>query len=178
MQLAYAGVEGADRRGSKRLPYTIRILSKELSSFRAVSNNINLTGTEIDSDSPVSIGHYMTLQFDLESVGFPVLKLQGRCVWTLEQIDDSTRRPRYRVGVGFTEQHPETHAAWTKFYRSILATEGASVMQKTIDGGAITDPRKDSLNHDDSGSVSPPPPPPPPSPRPTASSSGGWTPPS
>lgn len=177
LQMAYAGVEGADRRGSKRLPYTIRILSKELASFRAVSNNINLTGTEIDSDSPVSIDHYMILQFDLESVGFPVLKLQGQCVWTREEIDDSTRRPRYRVGVRFTEQHPETHAAWAKFYRSILAIEGASVMQKTMDGGAITDPRTENLNLDDSVPVPPPPPPPQPAASSSASSSGGWTPP-
>jgi hypothetical protein len=172
MQMAYAGVEGADRRGSKRLAYTIRILSKELASFRAVTNNINLTGTEINSDSPVAIGHYMNLQFDLESVGFPVLKLQGKCIWSLEEIDDSTRRPRYRVGVGFTDQHAETHAAWAKFYKSILATEGASVMMKTMDGGAIKDPRTENLNLEDSAPSVPSAPP-----APSASSSGGWTPP-
>jgi hypothetical protein len=88
LQMAYAGVEGADRRGSKRLTYTVRILSRELSSFHAVTSNINLNGTEISCDSPVAIGHFVNLQFDLESVGFPVLKLQAQCIWSIEEIDE------------------------------------------------------------------------------------------
>jgi hypothetical protein len=167
MQMAYAGVEGADRRASRRLPYTIRILSKELSSFRAVTTNINVSGTELNSDNPVAPGHYMNLQFDLESVGFPELKMQAVCVWSLEEIDEA-RKSRYRVGVGFTNQHPETHAAWAKFYRSILATEGASVMLKTIDGGSVADKKAE-------GGLPLVIPPPPPPPAPSASSSGQWT---
>ena len=168
MQMAYAGVEGADRRVSRRLPYTIRILSKELSSFRAVTTNINVSGTELNSDNPVAPGHYMNLQFDLESVGFPELKMQAVCVWSIEEIDEA-RKSRYRVGVGFTNQHPETHAAWAKFYRSILATEGASVMLKTIDGGSVADKKAEG------GLPLVIPPPPPPPPAPSASSSGQWT---
>jgi hypothetical protein len=169
MQMAYAGVEGADRRNSRRLPYTIRILSKELSSFRAVTSNINASGTELNCDHPVAPGHSMNLQFDLESVGFRELKMQAVCVWSAEEIDES-RRSRYRVGVGFTNQHPDTHAAWTKFYRSILANEGASVMLKTMDGGSVADKKVDGVSV--SAVIPPAPPPPPP---PSASSSGQWT---
>lgn len=177
MQMAYAGVPGADRRASRRLPYTIRILSKELSSFRAVTTNINLDGVELNCDNPVATGHLMNLQLDLESVGFRELKMQARCIWSIEEVDESSRRPRYRVGVGFTNQHPDAQTAWGKFYRGILASEGQSVMLKTMDGSSVPDKGKELVDAA-TAAVAQSAPPPPPSPEPpSASSSGRWTPP-
>lgn len=142
--MAYAGVEGPDRRASRRLPCTLRILSKELASFRAVTNNINLTGVELVCDNPVASGHKMSLQFDLESVGVRDLKMEAVCVWSLSEVDDS-RKTRYRIGVRFVNEQSSGKAAWTKFYNNLLANEGASVLHKTMDGSSAVDERKKSM---------------------------------
>lgn len=179
MQMAYSGVPGADRRASRRLPYTTRILSKELSSFRAVTTNINLNGVELNCDNPVANGHLMNLQLDLESVGFRELRMQARCIWSIEEVDEASRRPRYRVGVEFLNPGADAQAAWGKFYRGILAAEGQSVMLKTMDGSSVPDKGKELVDAATAAAAqaAPPPPPPPPNEPPSASSSGRWTPP-
>ena len=138
LRMAHGGIAGADRRGSKRLPCTVRILSRELSSFRAVTVNINATGAELSCDSPVVPGHLMNLQFDLGSVGVPELKMQAICMWSLETVDEARRGSKFRVGVEFSGLNAGAVAAWTKVYRQLLANEGASVMLKTMDGGSVT----------------------------------------
>ena len=174
--MMHAGVKGADRRASRRMPYTIRILSKELSSFRAVTTNINLNGVELNCDNPVATGHLLNLQLDLESAGVRELKLPARCLWSQEEVDES-RRSRYRVGVGFGNGEPSAMASWAKFYRGILANDGQSVMQRTMDGDSVPDKGKELVDAADAATAAqaPPAPPPPSLPTSPASPAGNWT---
>lgn len=168
-EMAYAGVEGPDRRQSRRMPCTVRILSKELASFRAVTTNVNLTGAELLCDDPVPNGHRLNLQFDLESVGVPDLKMQANCIWSVGEVDEASRKTRYRVGVAFAHPSPDALAAWTKFYRRLVDNEGASVMLKTMDASSAPEKNPEIVEAlSGPGAVAPPAPP-------SASSSGGWS---
>ena len=167
-EMAYAGVEGPDRRESRRLPCTVRILSKELASFRAVTTNVNLTGAELLCDDPVPDGHRLNLQFDLESVGVPDLKMQANCIWSLGEVDDASRKTRYRVGVAFVHPGPDAVAAWTKFYRRLVDNEGASVMLKTMDASSAPEKNPEIVEALTSPAPNQPT-------VPSADSSGGWS---
>ncbi len=147
-QMTLGGIAGADRRATKRLPCTVRILSRELKSYRAVTTNINLTGAELSCDDPVEPGHTMALQFDLSSVGIPDLKLTAVCIWSLEDVSTDRRGSRHRVGVAFPEHQSDNQVAWTRFYQKLLSEEGASVMLKTMDGASITEKRTETAYHE------------------------------
>jgi hypothetical protein len=132
--LAMAGVEGACRRASRRLSAVIRILSRELPNFRAVTRDVSQTGALLVCDGPVAEGTYLNLKMDLEVVGVSELTMQGQCVRCVEH-GDGRRVKEFRLGVAFTRQHPQTQAVWDRFYEHLLKNEGASVLARTLDGG-------------------------------------------
>jgi hypothetical protein len=173
VKLSYAGVQGACRRSSRRLETMVRVLSKELPGFQAVTRDVSLTGVQLVCDGPVAQGSYLNLSFDLDVVGFPELVMQAVCVRCAEEAATSRNAPKCRVGVAFTPQHPETHAAWAKFYDHLMAQQGASLMAKSLgtdtrgqDGVAPPAPVASSTIM-----MAPPPPPPPPPPAPAPSPS-------
>lgn len=164
-QLTYAGVSGACRRGSRRIETVVRILSKELRNFHAITCDVSRSGVQLTCDGALAPGSYLNLTFDLDIVGFPELTMQAVCVRCVEDYENTgTRNAKSRLGVAFTQQHPETHAAWDKFYDHLLGKEGSSLMARSL--GDVSTGRTEAARQ----ASAPPPPPPPPVPqRPAAS---------
>ncbi len=163
-KLTYAGVEGACRRSSRRIDTMVRILSKDLPGFHAVTKDVNLSGVQLVCDGPVEPGCYLNLTFDLEVVGFPELTMQAQCVRCVDEMVGARNARKCRLGVAFTAQHPETHAAWAKFYHHLLGHKNASLMGKSLGSGIGAELRERALS---TGRIPDPqtPPPVPPTPR-------------
>ncbi len=161
-QLTYAGIAGACRRGSRRIETIVRILSKQLPNFHAITCDVSRSGVQLICDGVIAPGSYLNLTFDLDIVGFPELTMQAVCIRCVEDYEGTgSRNAKSRLGVAFTQQHPETHAAWDKFYDHLLAKEGSSLMSRAL--GDVGPSRAEQPRPAGTGPSAPPPPPPPPS---------------
>lgn len=157
-KMTYAGVDGACRRESRRLETTLRILSKQLPGFHAVTKDVSLTGVQLVCDGPVPEGSFLDLAFDLDVVGFPKLTMQALCIHCAEEAAVSARGIRKcRLGVAFTPQHPETHAAWAKFYTLLVGQQRVSHLTKT--GARASDMVSRTAMEARANAPAPPPPP-------------------
>jgi hypothetical protein len=171
LALAEMGVAGACRRSSPRITSSVRVLSKELPNFYAVTRNISATGVQLQCDGPVTPGSYLNLTLETDVAGLTELVVQTVCVWCVQ--DPEGRVGKFRLGTALTAQHPETHAAWEEHYRRLAVKAGGSMMSRTLDGGSggfvrPVDGGNASPRPSDSGSFRSPSPDAPTPPRPPA----------
>lgn len=119
-----AGV-GARRR--PRHTHALRLLSKELPGFRALSVDFNPLGLQLQAEGEVEPGKVLTLDIELELSTIPRVLCQGVVRWC-RQLD----RKRYLIGLEFVEMPPEILKDLETFEQFLLAKKNASVMQKQI----------------------------------------------
>lgn len=116
-------------RRSERIPVGIRVLSQQLPGFRGVTVDISLHGAQLKCEGHAEPGTMMDITFELELNECPKLTLRGIVVWSAAGEE---RRKVYRVGVEFTEQHPQTQAIWDRAYAQLLRMQSASVMHRSM----------------------------------------------
>lgn len=116
-------------RRSERIPIGLRVLSQQLPGFRAVTIDVSLQGAQLQSEKLIAVDTVMDLTFELELNDIPELTLRGIAVWSAAEEE---RRKAFRVGVEFTEQHPQTQALWNRAYAQIVRLQTASVMQRSM----------------------------------------------
>ena len=116
-------------RRSERLPLRLRALSQQLPGFRAVTVDLSLHGAQIQTEDLVPVDSIMDITFEIELGDIPELTLRGLAVWSAA---DGDRRKSYRVGVEFTEQHPQTQALWNRAYAQLVRLQSATVMQRSM----------------------------------------------
>jgi hypothetical protein len=116
-------------RRSERIPLGLRVLSQQLPGFRAVTVDLSLHGAQIMSEGQCEEGAVMDITFELNLNDCPRLTLRGVVVWC---APGGSKRKSFRVGLEFTEQHPETQALWDKAYAQLLRMQSGSVMHRSM----------------------------------------------
>lgn len=124
-QVKPAAGEGARRR--PRHTHALRLLSKELPGFRALSVDFNALGLQIQAEGAVEPGKVLTLDIELELSTIPRVLCQGVVRWC-RHLD----RKRYLLGLEFVEMPPEILKDLETFEQFLLAKKNATVMQKQI----------------------------------------------
>lgn len=151
---------GARRRARHRL--SLRLLSKDLPGFKALSVDYNALGLQIQAEGEIPIGKVIALNIELEGGNLPRVLCQGKVCWC-QQVE----RKRFLIGVEFVNLPPDIEQELEDFERLLMARERSDVQQKTVMGTASAsefevyrgDTEARSLAASDPG----PPPPPPPS---------------
>lgn len=151
---------GARRRPRHRL--SLRLLSKDLPGFKALSVDYNALGLQIQTEGEIPIGKVLALNIELEGGNMPRVLCQGKVCWC-QQVE----RKRYMIGVEFVNLPPQIEQELEDFEKLLLARERSDIQQKTSMG---TVPLNDSEVYQGDAEArsltvnnfpgSPPPPPP------------------
>jgi hypothetical protein len=85
-------------RRAPRYHWSIRVLSKDLPGFRAISLDFNRLGVKLSTEGPLEENKGITMMLEIETAKTKELLCQGVVRWTRE-----IGRRKFEVGVEFTE---------------------------------------------------------------------------
>ena len=111
-------------RRAPRYQWSIRILSKDLPGFRAVSLDFNRLGVKLSTEGKVEENKIITMMLEIETTKNRELLCQGLIRWCKE-----TGRRKYEVGVEFTDLDREV-AQELENFESFLADRQAGDVSK------------------------------------------------
>jgi hypothetical protein len=111
-------------RRAPRYQWSIRILSKDLPGFRAISLDFNRLGVKISTEGEVEEKKIITMMLELETAKNRELLCQGKVHWCKE-----VGRRKYEVGIEFSELDQEV-AQELESFESFLAERQAGDVSK------------------------------------------------
>lgn len=153
------GDAGARRRPRHRL--SLRLLSKDLPGFKALSVDYNALGLQIQTEGEIPVGKILALNIELEGGNMPRVLCQGKVCWC-----QHVERKRYMIGVEFVNLPPQIEQELEDFEKLLLQRQRSDIQAKTSMGTVpLTDSdvyQGDSDTRSLGGLPSTPPPPPPP----------------
>lgn len=125
---------GLAARRSVRCPISLRVMSRELPGFGAVTVDISNHGARLSCHGAVSDGAYvrLTIELDVGSMNSH-LPVPGKAVW----CRPDARGKGYIVGVEFCDIEPAAKALLDKYMTSLVARLGGDVMHRTIADGQV-----------------------------------------
>jgi hypothetical protein len=126
---AMRGNLGIAARRSPRLLVSLRVLSRELPGFGAVTVDVSAHGAQLSTHGPVAVGTRVnfTLELDVASVGGN-LHLSGRVIWCR-----ATAQSRgCLAGIEYQDLDPATLEVLEKYTKGLAERQRSDVMQRTI----------------------------------------------
>lgn len=123
--------DGDNMRRARRFHWSIRVLSKDLPGFRAISLDFNRLGVKLSTEGPAEIGKVISLMLEIETAKTHEVLCQGLVRWNKE-----INRRKYEVGVEFTELDPEVVRELENFERFLASrTEDDVAKRQVMDSG-------------------------------------------
>jgi hypothetical protein len=123
--------DGENMRRARRYHWSIRVLSKDLPGFRAISLDFNRLGLKLSTEGPAEIGKVISLMLEIETAKTHEVLCQGLVRWNKE-----INRRKYEVGVEFTELDPEVARELENFERFLAnRTEDDVAKRQVMDSG-------------------------------------------
>jgi hypothetical protein len=149
---------GARRRPRHRL--SLRLLSKDLPGFKALSVDYNALGLQIQAEGEIPTGKVIALNIELEGGNLPRVLCQGKVCWC-QQVE----RKRFLIGVEFVNLPADIEQELEDFEKLLMQREKSDVQQKSVLGTASGAEFEVYRGDQDARSISlPSTPPPPPTP--------------
>ncbi len=119
--------DGENMRRARRYQWSIRVLSKDLPGFRAISLDFNRLGVKLSTEGPAELGSIISLMLEIETAKAHEVLCQGLVRWNKE-----IHRRKYEVGVEFTELDPEVSKELENFERFLEARSGDDVAKRQV----------------------------------------------
>jgi Tfp pilus assembly protein PilZ len=128
-QFAQRANLGPKARRSPRFAMSLRVLSRDLPGFGAVTVDVSMHGVQLTTHGPVAPGTQIdfTLELDVASVA-QHLNLRGRAIWCY-QVPQSRG---CNVGVEYLNVDAATQDVLEKYTKSLAERMRSDVMQRTI----------------------------------------------
>lgn len=124
----------ANMRRSPRLKVSLRILSKDLVGFRAISVDFNQLGMQLISEGPAEVDQSISMTLELETSKAPEILCQGRVRWCSEE-----GRRRYTIGIEFEDLDPELRKQLEQFEEFLITRQTGDVAKRQVmDSGVFT----------------------------------------
>ncbi|MBI3925624.1 MAG: PilZ domain-containing protein [Armatimonadetes bacterium] len=114
----------------RRLPrhrYSLRVMSRELPGFRAISVDINHLGVQITAEGPADVGTILPLTLELGSSEEAVILCQARVKWCSE-----VSRRSYKLGLEFENLSPEIQSELENFEQFLVVRNQGSISQRQV----------------------------------------------
>lgn len=116
---------GARRRPRHRL--SLRLLSKDLPGFKALSVDYNALGLQIQTEGELPVGKIIALNIELEGGNMPRVLCQGKVCWC-----QPVERKRCMLGVEFINLPAEIEQELQDFERLLMDRERIDVQTRTV----------------------------------------------
>ena len=146
---------GARRRPRHRL--SLRLLSKDLPGFKALSVDYNALGLQIQSEGEMPKDKIIALKIELEGGNMPRVLCQAKVCWCTQ-----VERKRYMIGLEFINLPPEIEQELEDFEKLLITRERSDIQQKTCVGTVGGSEFEVYRGDDEARSLASTPPPPPP----------------
>lgn len=128
-----AGAENPDEldddsmRRAPRYQWSIRVLSKDLPGFRAISLDFNRLGVKLSTEGPVEENKPITMMLEIETSQNRELLCQGLVRWSKE-----ISRRKYEVGVEFSELDQMVAQELENFESFLAERQSTDVARRAI----------------------------------------------
>lgn len=153
---------GQQGRRSVRLPISLRVMSRELPGFGAVTNDLSLHGVRLTCHGAVRQGTAVFLNMESDVASVQSLTAKARCIWSRELTQS---KGQHLAGFEFFDLTPAQLDNLEKFHKSLAGRLKGDVMHRQIADGEISARPGDNESQAAPTRVGPLPPPPPPPPR-------------
>jgi len=114
-------------RRAPRYNWSIRVLSKDLPGFRAISLDFNRLGVKLSTEGPLEENKAITMMLEVETAKTRELLCQGIVRWSRE-----LGRRKYEVGVEFTELDPLVAKELENFEAFLAERQTGDVAKRSI----------------------------------------------
>lgn len=119
-------------RRAPRYTWSIRVLSKDLPGFRAISLDFNRLGVKLSTEGAVEEGKIMTMMLEIETAKTKELLCQGLVRWSRE-----IGRRKYEVGIEFTELDSIVAKELENFESFLADRQSGDVAKRQIQDSGI-----------------------------------------
>lgn len=119
--------DGDNMRRARRFNWSLRVLSKELPGFRAVSLDFNRLGLKLSTEGPAEEGSVISMMLEIETAKTHELLCQGVVRWNKE-----VSRRKWEVGVEFAELDPSVAKELEAFEEFLAARMGDDVAKRQV----------------------------------------------
>lgn len=120
-------VDDDSMRRAPRYQWSIRVLSKDLPGFRAISLDFNRLGVKLSTEGPVEPNKPVSMMLELETAKSRELLCQGMVRWCKE-----LNRRKFEVGVEFTDLDPEVAEELENFEKFLSERQSADIAKRVI----------------------------------------------
>lgn len=114
-------------RRARRYNWSLRVLSKELPGFRAVSLDFNRLGLKLSTEGPAKENSVITMMLEIETAKTHEVLCQAIVRWNKE-----IARRKYEVGVEFMELAPEVAKELEAFEEFLEARMGDDIAKRQV----------------------------------------------
>lgn len=151
---------GQQGRRSVRLPVSLRVMSRELPGFGAVTNDISQHGVRLTCHGAVRQGLIVNLTIESDVASVQSMTARARCIWSREVTQS---KGQYLAGFEFIELTATQADNLEKYHKSLAGRLKGDVMHRQIADGEIAARPGDNeaAPPPPTRGSSPPPPPPP-----------------
>lgn len=122
------GLDDADTmRRARRYTWSIRVLSKDLPGFRAISLDFNRLGVKLSTEGPVEENKAISMMLEIETAKTKELLCQGVVRWSRE-----LSRRKYEIGIEFTELDEVVAKELENFENFLSERQSGDVAKRSI----------------------------------------------
>ena len=122
-------------RRARRYNWSIRVLSKDLPGFRAVSLDFNRLGMKLSTEGPADVGAVIAMALEVETAKTQQVICQGVVRWSKELA-----RRKYELGIEFTDLHPEVTKELVNFESFLETRMAGDVGRKSVMDSSLFSP--------------------------------------
>lgn len=119
-------------RRAPRYNWSIRVLSKDLPGFRAISLDFNRLGVKLSTEGAVEEGKTITMMLEIETAKTRELLCQGLVRWSRE-----IGRRKYEVGIEFSELDNIVARELENFEKFLADRQSGDVAKRSIQDSGI-----------------------------------------
>lgn len=110
-------------RGTRRLNQTVRVSSRQIPKFFALTEDVSVGGLRLSTAGPLTVGSQLDMSLDLDDPNIATIRVIGEVRWSAMKGDGS-----YHSGVRFEGIDTTQHRILERYIESRLAT------QRTVHG--------------------------------------------
>lgn len=114
-------------RRARRYDWSLRVLSKELPGFRAVSLDFNRLGLKLSTEGPAEEGSIITMMLEIETAKTHEVLCQGLVRWSRE-----IARRKWEIGVEFQELDPAVAKELENFEQFLESRLGDDIAKRQV----------------------------------------------
>lgn len=125
----------ANMRRAPRFKVSLRVLSKDLVGFRAISVDFNQHGLQIVAEGPIEVNQSIGMTLELETADTPEILCQAKVRWCSEE-----GRRRFAIGLEFEDLDPEVKKHLEKFEEFLVSRQTGDIAKRqVVDSRIFTD---------------------------------------